>query len=211
MKKGFVHTLESVIAVMIIISFIVFIMPSLSSNESDFNKQLYYTLNSLDERGLLKSFVYERNISGLYNTISNELDTIKGISGFLVLVEYYNFSIFNSNASLTFSNTNRTRMTATTLINMSEDIDNEIVYNSTLSSAGFSGTYTSISSAVSGNTVNITINSTYYPYTFLLRELYVYGTEDSSALYKRINYALGGHINISDTEFIPALVSIKYY
>lgn len=77
-KKGLLHTLEATMAFLMVISFLVFVMPSIdkgNSKNSNIRSQVYDGLSEMDKAGTLRSLALTENLSGIKSELNSTLNT----------------------------------------------------------------------------------------------------------------------------------------
>lgn len=77
-RKGLLHTLEATMAFLMVVSFLVFVMPSIdkgNSKNSNIRSQIYVGLSEMDGLGVLRSLALAENLSGIKSELNSTINT----------------------------------------------------------------------------------------------------------------------------------------
>jgi len=76
-RKGLLHTLEATVAFLMVISFLVFVMPSINtagSKTGNIRSQIYDSLSEMDKSGTLRNLAFGENLSGIKSELNRTLN-----------------------------------------------------------------------------------------------------------------------------------------
>ncbi len=172
MRKAFIHVLEASIAVIILISSVLYISPKIQTQDKDESYRIYYFMFQAENDQNFTSLVNTNNITGIYNYLYSEIKTYTSIQNYYLDLKEHCYYEYTQNKTLNINPENTTKIIAQTYINETKDLSFIQIYPS--SDKKETGKYTNLSISVNTN-ISLTINSTQKPYKLELIKYYGYG------------------------------------
>lgn len=212
-RKGVMHTLEALLAFSVVTTFILFVTPSINISELNGHKTnyVYSTLETLETKGLLRTYATENNLTGLNTTLTD------------LLPETYNFAVGMSRLNAThrtLSGNHSFNCTADTtkldyatldlIFDTATDpkiyINGNLIYSQTGDASGVLESIDLTDSTISGEntlTFNFTGSST-FDYRLSISESEDLSTPPSQKDIDTVNYFISG----IDNTFKPTIVRV---
>ncbi|MCK5594336.1 MAG: hypothetical protein KAI18_03775 [Candidatus Aenigmarchaeota archaeon] len=212
-RKGAMHALEALLAFSIVSMFILFVTPSINISELNGHKTnyVYSTLETLETKGLLRSYASENNLTGLNTTLADLLpETYNFAVGISRLNATHKTISGNHSANYSADTTKLDYITLDLIFDTATDpniyLNDALIYSQTGDASGVLDSIDLTTSTVSGENslvFNFTGSST-FDYRLSISESEDLSTPPSQKDIDTVNYFISG----IDSTFRPTIVRV---